>query len=86
MSDPLPPSSPDEKHPNAPQGADVPAQTVPSSAAENAPAPGEAHFDPDAQAADRAGFKFLAIGFAIFFAIIAICASIVALVMKSMGI
>lgn len=39
-----------------------------------------------AQADDRAGFKFLAIGFAIFFAIIAICAGVVALVMKSMGI
>ena len=42
--------------------------------------------DPVALAADRAGFKFLAVGFAIFFAIIAICATIVALVMKSMGI
>ena len=42
--------------------------------------------DPVAMAADRAGFKFLAIGFVIFFVLIAICASIVALVMKNMGI
>ena len=42
--------------------------------------------DPEALANDRAGFKFLAIGFAIFFALIAICAGVVALVMKNMGI
>lgn len=50
----------------------------------------EATIDPElravAQADDRAGFKFLAIGFSIFFAIIAVCAGVVALVMKSMGI
>ena len=96
MSDSLPPSSPD----NAPQPGDVPA-TVPARnvpepqnsskdvTAQEATAQEEeteVPHDPVALDADRAGFKFLAIGFAIFFALIAICAGIVALVMKGMGI
>ena len=46
----------------------------------------EAPPDPVAEAADREGFRFLAIGFALFFILIAVCASIVAAVMKNMGI
>lgn len=80
MSDSLPSSSPD----NAPQSDDIPAETVPE--LPNSSEEIEIPDDPAALAADRAGFKFLAIGFAIFFAIIAICAGIVALVMKNMGI
>ena len=83
MSDSLPQPEPE----NADKTANVPAENVPNSPL--APTQSEeieAPADPDALAADRAGFKFLAIGFAFFFAIIAICASIVALVMKSMGI
>ena len=70
--------------PPPPQDA-PPAENVPTPAPETDEA-SEVPPDPVAQAADRAGFRFLAIGFAIFFAIIAVCASIVALVMKSMGI
>lgn len=80
MSDSLPQPAPDDA--NKPD--EVPAQNVPTTAEPEAEI--EVPTDPAAQAADRAGFKFLAIGFGFFFAIIAICATIVALVMKSMGI
>ena len=88
MSNSLPPSSSDD----APRPADVPARNVPEHPDAPATAPVapdeelEISPDPVALDADRAGFRFLAIGFAIFFALIAVCASIVALVMKSMGI
>ena len=66
---------------------DVAASSVPTPTEQITPETQiEVPVDPVAQAADRAGFKFLAIGFAIFFAIIAVCAGIVALVMKNMGI
>ncbi len=83
MSDSLPPSSPA----NSPQPDDLPAENVPEpqTSPEAVEVP-DVPDDPEAIAADRAGFKFLAIGFAIFFVLIAVCASIVALVMKSMGI
>lgn len=83
MSDSLPQPEPDD----AEKLESVPAQNVPNSSA-NATESEEIEIpdDPAALAADRAGFKFLAIGFVIFFAIIAICAGIVALVMKNMGI
>ncbi len=83
MSDSLPQPEPDKTS----EAPIVPAENVPDSPVD-APQSKEIEVpaDPEALAADRAGFKFLAIGFAIFFALIAICASIVALVMKSMGI
>ena len=85
MSDALPP--PD----NAKQPDDVPAQNVPNSSGNETHSETESEeiefpHDPEALAADRAGFKFLAIGFLIFFIVIVICASVVALVMKKMGI
>ena len=87
MSDSLPQPEPD----NAAKPEDVPAENVPNAPAAETEMDEESEeievpADPKALAADRAGFKFLAIGFAIFFALIAICAIIVALVMKSMGI
>ena len=81
MSDSVP--QPD----NAPQPDDVPAETVPDlSDNETESEEIEIPHDPAALAADRAGFKFLAVGFVIFFVLIIICASIVALAMKKMGI
>jgi len=83
MSDSLPPISPA----NAPQPDNLPAENVPkTSASETVREEVEVPDDPAALAADRAGFKFLAIGFAIFFVIIVICAGVVALAMKNMGI
>ncbi len=99
MSDSLPQPEPDEapplpevpaeSMPNPPSDAIAAAgetagetETEVAGEAEETVAPD----DPVALANDRAGFKFLAIGFAIFFALIAVCAGIVALVMKSMGI
>ncbi len=88
MSDLLPQPSPDD----APQPDGVPAQNVPTPADVITPESDsevpeiEIPIDPVAQAADREGFKFIAIAFAFFFIIIAVCAGIVAIVMKNMGI
>lgn len=92
MSDLLPQPSPDD----APQPDEVPAQNVPTPAdvitpESNSEVPEvepeiEIPIDPVAQAADREGFRFIAIAFAFFFIIIAVCAGIVAIVMKNMGI
>ena len=71
-----PPEGPTESSPDAPEIA--PDEGVETEI--------EVPVDPEAQAADRAGFKFLAVGFLFFFVIIAVCASAVALVMKNMGI
>ena len=71
---------------NVPQPPDAPAQTEETQTGDANDEELNVPHDPEALANDRAGFKFLAVGFAIFFALIAICASIVALVMKSMGI
>ena len=85
MSDSPPP--PD----NATNPDAVPAQNVPNMSngeteSQEIETPDAIEADPEALAADRAGFKFLAVGFAIFFVIIFICAGIVALAMKNMGI
>ena len=81
MSDSVPP--PD----SAPQPDDVPATKVPDSSENETDIEEiEIPHDPAALAADRAGFKFLAIGFLIFFIVIVICASVVAIAMKRMGI
>lgn len=81
MSDSVPP--PD----NASLPDDVPAETVPdSSNDETESEENEIYHDPAALAADRAGFKFLAVGFIIFFVLMVVCASVVALAMKKMGI
>ena len=87
MSDSLPQSGSD----NAQIPDDVPAPNVPNPSTDETLEPAEEKEivvpdDPAALAADRAGFKFLAVGFAIFFVIIAVCAGIVALAMKNMGI
>ena len=95
MSDSLPQPEPDE----TPPPSEVPAESVPNSpeakdadeVADATEATDEAEEisvpdDPAALAADRAGFKFLAIGFVIFFILIAVCAGVVAIVMKNMGI
>ena len=90
MSDLLPQPSPDDAPPND----EVPAQNVPTPPdiitpqfkSEVPEAEAEVPIDPAAQAADREGFRFIAIGFAFFFIVIAVCAGIVALVMKNMGI
>ena len=87
MSDSLPQPEPD----NVDASSAVPAQNVPNAPNDEIIDAAEAEEievpdDPEAMAADRAGFKFLAIGFLIFFIIIAVCAGIVALKMKSMGI
>ncbi len=80
MNEPSPNNPPD-----TPEIA--PAETVEAETVEAVPeAEVEIPVDPEALAADRAGFKFLAFGFLFFFVIIAVCASLVALVMKNMGI
>ncbi len=68
-----------------PETPGAPAQSEEVAATDNVEEPRPPD-DPEALANDRAGFKFLAIGFALFFALIAICAGIVAAVMKNMGI
>ena len=95
MSDSLPHPEPDETPPppevlaesvpNSPQVEVADASEATSEVASEA-AEIVVSDDPAAVAADRAGFKFLAIGFVIFFVIIAVCAGVVALVMKNMGI
>ena len=83
MSDSLPQPEPDK----ADEIEAIPAENVPNAPTKPAESEEiEAPADPEALAADRAGFKFIAIGFAFFFVVIVICASIVALVMKNMGI
>ena len=94
MSD-LPQPSPDD----APKPDKVPAQNVPTPAdilttdsdgevpaVELAEPEIEIPVDPVAQAADREGFRFIGIAFVFFFIIIIVCAGIVSLVMKNMGI
>ena len=76
--------------PHTPAPNAAPENTVEAPPATSAEAPEieavEAPPDSVAEAADREGFRFLAIGFALFFILIAVCASIVAAVMKNMGI
>ena len=86
MSDSLPQPNPDKAPPPEVSAQSAPPPPAQASADETAAEEIEVPDDPNAIAADRAGFKFLAIGFAIFFVIIAVCAGVVALVMKNMGI
>ena len=75
MSD-TPPTNPSQEN-SQPPTEEIPTEEIPTE---------EIPVDLAAQAADREGFRFIAIGFAFFFIIIIVCASIVALVMKRMGI